>query len=100
MRNAMAQAIAAALAAIAASSAEPAQAVERWVPAIPPEIGVLQVGRAGWVPYRCSDGPVYNFYDDALYGDPPAVHLGYVYRQHWRYTAWRVVPRTYVCAER
>lgn len=100
MKNAWAVAIAAALAAAAVPMADPAQAHDRWTAVIPPEIGVPPLGPAGLAPHRCGDGPVYNFYHDALYSQPPAVHLGYAYRPHYRYTAYRVVPRTYVCAER
>lgn len=98
MASARAWTIAAALAALSTPSADPAQARARW-PVIPAEIGVPPPGPSGLMPYRCGDGPVYNFYHDALYSQPPAVHLGYVYRPYYRYTAWRVVPRTYVCAE-
>jgi hypothetical protein len=90
MRHASAQRIAAALAAIIVPLA--AQAQERR-PAIPAEQGVRPVGRVGWLPYRCSDGPVYNFYHG-----PPAVYLGFAYRPYYRYTAWHVVPRTYFCS--
>ena len=34
----------------------------------------------------------------AYYDAPTAVWLGYVYRPYYRYTAYRVIPRTYVCA--
>lgn len=98
MRNALAL-TAAAMAAIAISSSEPAQAGERW-PAVPEEIGVRQIGRVGWLPYRCTDEPVLNFYHGAWYDTPPAVYRGYAYRPHYRYIAWRVVPRTFACAER
>jgi hypothetical protein len=98
MRNALTLSIVTTLAAAATPLPQPAYAQARW-PAIPAEIGVSQVGRAGWFPYRCS-GPVYNFYHDALYHETPAVHLGYAYRPYYRYTAWRVIPRTYFCAER
>jgi hypothetical protein len=90
---------AAALAATAIAYTKPAQATERW-PDIPPEIGVRQLRPVGWFPYRCADGPVYNFYHDALYGEPPAIYLGQTYRPYYRYTAARVIPRTYVCSER
>ena len=100
MKNPWAVTIAAALAAISAGMAEPAGAGDRWVAVIPPEIGVTPLGPAGLLPYRCSDGPVYNFYQDALYSQPPAVHGDYVYRPYYRYTAYRVLPRTYVCGER
>jgi hypothetical protein len=98
MRNAWALSIVTALAAAAMPLLQPAYAQARW-PAIPGEIGISQVGRAGWFPYRCSIGPVY-FYHDALYHEAPAVHLGYAYRPYYRYTAWRVIPRRYFCAER
>ncbi len=82
----------------AATLAAPAAADELW-PAIPAEVGVapLVVG-AGWAPYRCAVGPVYNFYHNAYYGgEPPALHRGYAYRPYYRYAAYRVVPRTYFC---
>jgi hypothetical protein len=62
----------AALAAIAAPRSAPASEGR---PAIPSEQGVRLVGRVGWLPYRCSDGPVYNFYHDALYHEPPAAFI-------------------------
>jgi hypothetical protein len=99
MRNACALSIVATLVAAAVPLSHPADAQARW-PAIPAEIGVHQVGHVGWLPYRCSDRPVYNFYHDALYHEAPAVYLGYAYRPYYRYTAWRVIPRTYFCAER
>jgi hypothetical protein len=77
----------------------PASAQALW-PAIPAEIGVSQIGRAGWFPYRCSAEPAHNFYHNALYYEAPAVHLGYAYRPYYRYTAWHVIPRTYSCVER
>lgn len=98
MRSSLAL-IAAALAAIASSSSGPAQAGDRW-PVVPDEIGVRQVGGVGWLPYRCSDGPAFNFYHGAYYDAPPATYLGYAYRPYYRYAAYRVTPRTYVCAER
>ena len=97
MRYASVVMIAAALATVAAPL--PAPASEGW-PAIPTEQGVRLVGRVGWLPYRCSDAPAYNFYHDALYHGPPAVYLGFAYRPYYRYTAWHVVPRTFACAER
>jgi hypothetical protein len=98
MRNALALVIAAALNATGAAIAVPAQAHERW-PVIPAEIGVApRIDGVGWAPYRCAVGPVYNFYHDAYYGgEPPALYLGYAYRPYYRYTAYRVLPRTYVC---
>jgi hypothetical protein len=98
MRNAGALLIVGALAA-AMPVPQPAYAQALW-PAIPAEIGVSQVGRAGWFPYRCSTGSVHNFYHNALYYEAPAVHLGYAYRPYYRYTAWHVIPRTYSCVER
>ena len=96
MRNVTAFMTAAGL--IVAALAMPAQAHERW-PAIPAEIGVAPVvAGAGWAPYRCAFGPVYNFYHDAYYGgEPPALYLGYAYRPYYRYAAYRVAPRTYFC---
>ena len=88
--------LAAAMAAIAAPSA---QAHELW-PVIPYEIGVASPGSVGWVPYRCSNGPADNFYHGALYYEPPALDRGYAYRPYYRYTAYRVIPRTYLCARR
>jgi len=61
MKNPWAVTIAAALAAISAAAAGPAGAHDRWVAVIPPEIGVPPLGPSGLFPYRCSDGPVYNF---------------------------------------
>jgi hypothetical protein len=90
---------AAALAATATALAGAAHAHDRW-PVIPGELGAAAPvdGDVG-VPYRCSDGPVYNFYHGAYYGGrPPAVFLGYAYRPYYRYTAYRVIPRTYFCA--
>lgn len=84
---------------LAAACWQPVQATERW-PDIPPEIGLRQFRPAGLIPYRCSDEPVYNFYHRALYGEPPAVYLGHAYRPYYRYTAYRVMPRTYYCSER
>jgi hypothetical protein len=88
-----------AFAAIALSATGPASAGRRLVPVIPPEIGIPPLGPAGWAPYRCDAGPVYNFYHNALYSQAPAVHGDYVYRPYYRYSAYRVVPRTYVCGE-
>jgi hypothetical protein len=99
MRNVLAYMIAVAL--IAAAMGAPAEAHERW-PAIPAEVGVAPlIEGAGWAPYRCALGPVYNFYHNAYYGgEPPALYLGYAYRPYYRYTAYRVAPRTYFCDER
>jgi hypothetical protein len=97
MRNALT--VAAALAAIAVSLPGPAQARDRW-PDVPAEEGVHRIGGLGWIPYRCTDGPAYNYYHGADYDVPPAIHLGYAYRPYYRYTAYRVIPRTYFCSER
>jgi hypothetical protein len=84
-------------AALAAAFILPARAHERW-PAIPPEIGTRAPIDRGWIPYRCEDGPVYNFYHGAYYrGEPPGLFRGYAYRPYYRYTAYRVVPRSYFC---
>ena len=69
-------------------------------PDIPFEVGAGAPVRGGGIPYRCSEAPVYNFYHGAYYGgQPPAVFLGHAYRPHYRYTAYRVLPRTYFCSE-
>lgn len=99
MKTTWALTIAAALAAAAVPSIDRAEAHDRWVAVIPPEIGVTPLGPAGLVLHRCSEGPVYNFYHDALYSQPPALHGGYAYRPYYRYTAYRVIPRTYACGE-
>jgi len=76
-----------------------AQAHERW-PTIPEELGIRSPLPRVWVRYRCSDGPVQNFYYGAYYGgEPPASYLGYAYRPYHRYTAYRIIPRTYLCSE-
>jgi hypothetical protein len=87
------------VAALAAAIAAPAHAGELW-PVIPPEIGSAPRIGPVWTVYRCSGGPVYNFYHDAYYGEePPALLHGYAYRPHYRYTAYRRLPRTYFCVE-
>jgi hypothetical protein len=99
MRNAPALILAAALAAIAVSLPERTHAREFW-PDVPGEIGVRRIGGIGWIPWRCIDGPAYNYYHGAFYDVPPAIHLDYAYRPYYRYTAYRVIPRTYFCSER
>jgi hypothetical protein len=101
MTNASALITAATLAATALAFPGPAQAQEWW-PDIPREVGKgAPIDGLVWIPYRCSDGPVYNFYHGAYYGgQPPAVFLGYAYRPFYRYTANRVIPRTYFCSAR
>jgi hypothetical protein len=42
---------------------------------------------------------VQNLYHGALYREPPAIYRGYAYRPYYRYTASRVVPRTYFCVD-
>jgi hypothetical protein len=59
MRNLLAVTTVTVLAAVAVPA--PADARARW-PAVPGEIGVFPVGRVAWFSYRCSNGPVYNFY--------------------------------------
>ena len=88
---------AAALAAIAVSL--PAQAGALW-PDVPAEIGVRRIGELGLVPTRCVDGPADNYYHGAWYDVPPALYRGHVYRPYYRYTAYRVIPRSYFCTER
>ena len=98
MRNALAL-LFATLAAMSGPSGEAAQAHEiRAV--IPAEIGVPPVGDFGRLPYRCSAGPVYNFYHGAYYNEPTALYLDYAYRPYYRYTAYRQFPRTYFCVAR
>lgn len=97
MRYALAIISAAALAATASIVPSQAQVYERW-PAIPGEVATLPLLGAVWAPYRCSRAPAYNFYHGAYYGgQAPAIYLGYAYRPYYRYTAYRVVPRTYFC---
>jgi hypothetical protein len=79
-------------------SALPAPAQELR-PAVPPELGVRSPLPRVWLPYRCSAGPVENAYHGALYREPPAIYRGFAYRPYYRYTAARIVPRTYFCAE-
>ena len=86
------------VAAMAAAVTAPAAAGQVPYPAIPPEIGVAPFIGPTWDAYRCARGPVYNFYHDAYYGEePPALYRGYAYRPHYRYTAYRRLPRTYFC---
>ena len=74
------------------------QAGERW-PTVPPELMTLTPLPPPAIAYRCSTGPVTNAYHGALYDAPPAIYRGFAYRPYYRYTAYRVVPPTYVCAE-
>ncbi len=94
MRNAIALIGAAALAAAIVSAAQ--AGAPR--PAIPAELGTRSPLGAAWIPYECTEGPVANFYHNAYYGHrAPALYLGYAYRPYYRYTAYRIVPRTYFC---
>src|SRR3954453_8920870 len=97
MRNALT--LAAALAAIAISLPGPAPAREFW-PDVSPEIGVSWIGEVGLVPYFCTGIPADNYYHGAWYDVPPAQYRGYAYRPYSRYTAYRVIPRTYFCTDR
>jgi len=88
-----------AVAAAFAAIASPAPAGELW-PAIPPEVGVAPRIGPVWLDYRCTAGPVMNFYHGAYYGEePPALQHGYAYRPYYRYSAYRKWPRTYFCVE-
>ena len=96
MKNALALVAAAVLIVTAAS--RPTQAHDGLVPVTPPELASNNIGDVV-ADYRCSEGPTYNLYHGAYYGgQPPAVYLGYAYRPFYRYTAYRIYPRTYACA--
>jgi hypothetical protein len=90
-------AVISALASAALAATSPAQS-RQLVPVIPPELGVGAPLPYVAIPYRCSAGPVQNFYHGALYREPPAAYLGFAYRPYYRYTAARAVPRAYLCA--
>ncbi len=99
MKNALALITIAALTLIAVAASGPVKADHGLVPVIPGEAAGAPIGGVVADGYRCSEGPVYNFYHGAWYGGyPPAIYLGYAYRPYYRYTAWRVSPRTYACA--
>ena len=67
-------------------------------PAVPAEIGVAPFIGPTWDAYRCAQGPVYNFYHGAYYGEePPALYRGYAYRPYYRYSAYRRLLGTYFC---
>ena len=68
-------------------------------PAIPPELAVVSPVPPLLLPYRCTAGPVQSAYHGALYHEPPAIYRGFAYRPYYRYTASRIVPRTYFCVE-
>jgi hypothetical protein len=101
MRNVRAIICIAALTVLSTACSEPARAHERW-PAVPAEVGTgVPSDRVVWIPYRCTDGPVHNFYHGAYYGgQAPAVFLDHAYRPFYRYTAYRILPRTYFCSGR
>ena len=86
---------------IASALAAPVSAQQLWVPVIPPEIGIgPPLARYGLIPFRCTDELPNNFYHVAYYrGQPPALYRGYAYRPFYRYTAYRVIPRTYFCVD-
>jgi hypothetical protein len=99
MRNASAFAAVTVLAVTTLGTSVSAQAGERW-PVIPEELGVRSPLPRLWIPYRCSDERVQNFYHGAYYGgEPPAAYLGYAYRRYHRYAAYHVIPRIYLCSE-
>src|ERR1700736_1225367 len=74
----------------------PAQAHDRW-PDIPDEVGAgAPIAGVVWIPYRCTDGPVYNFYHGAYYGgEPPGAFLCYASPPSYRYIVFRVYSETY-----
>ncbi|QPF81872.1 hypothetical protein IC762_18900 [Bradyrhizobium genosp. L] len=78
--------------------ARPVQSHE-FLPAIPPELAVVSPVPPPLLPYRCTAGPVRIAYHGALYHEPPAIYRGYAYRPYYRYTAARLVPRTYFCVD-
>lgn len=92
-------AVAAPLAVLTLSVIAPQAQAGQLRPTIPPELVTLYPLPPPAIPYRCSTGPVTNAYDGALYNAPPAIYRGFAYRPYYRYTANRVVPPTYVCAE-
>ncbi|WP_247397754.1 hypothetical protein [Bradyrhizobium sp. 76] len=76
----------------------PARAGGQPYPVVPPEVGVAPFIGPTWDTYRCAEGPVINFYHGAYYGqEPPALYRGYAYRPHYRYSAYRRLPRKYFC---
>jgi hypothetical protein len=91
----------AALIATAAIASLPAQAGQPLFLVTPDELGIgPPPARYGYIPFRCTDGPADNFYHGAWYaGQPTALYRGKAYRPYYRYTAYRAVPRTYLCSE-
>jgi hypothetical protein len=90
----------AALVATVAISSLPAQAQQRFL-VTPEEIGIgPPPARYTWIPFRCTEGFADNFYHGAWYaGQPTALYRGRAYRPYYRYSAYRAVPRTYLCSE-
>lgn len=86
------------ISALIVTTALPAAADELW-PAVSPGQVARRPLPPPWIPYRCSVGPVRNAYRGALYSEPQAIYRGYAYRPYYRYTAYRHIPRTYLCAE-
>ena len=91
----------AAMIATAAITSVPAQAQQPFFLVTPEEIGIgPPPARYGWIPFRCTDGPADNFYHGAWYaGQPTALYRGRAYRPYYRYSAYRAVPRSYLCSE-
>ena len=96
MKNAMAWMTAAAAVTVAVTTAQAGKR-RAFVPVVPYEFGIASPGRVGGFEYQCSGEPVYNFYHRAYYPQVPVVHDGFTYRQYYRYTADRAIPKTYVC---
>jgi hypothetical protein len=86
---------------VAFTVALPAHARERYYLVTPDEIGPgPPPARYTYIPFRCSDAFADNFYDGAWYaGQPTAIFRGRAYRPYYRYSAYRVTPRTYLCSE-
>jgi hypothetical protein len=72
-------------------------AAHEHLPAIPPELGIHSPAVRVVAPYYCEPF-AYNFYHGTNYAEPPATYRGYAYRYYYRYSAYRQVPLTYVCA--
>ena len=67
------------------------------IPVIPPELGIQSPIARVAGPYYCEPFAL-NFYHGTNYAEPPATYNGYAYRYYYRYSAYRRVPVTYVCA--
>jgi len=89
------------LVATAAISSPPAQAQQPLLRVTAEERGTgPPPARYGWIPFRCTDGPADNFYHGAWYaGQQTALYIVKAYRPYYRYTAYRAVPRTYLCSD-